>query len=133
MDDGSVYSDDMDDMPMPNPSRHIPINSLLFCALLKKLIESKPYLALRLHSTNQASPHTSPFLVAQESLNITILNKLPIAPNLVPDTTSMEYSTKVTLIQTNKNHSLPHGDVLDYTVTPPSKNSGIGWKQRREG
>ncbi|KAK2941817.1 hypothetical protein BLNAU_23273 [Blattamonas nauphoetae] len=27
-DDGSVYSDDMDDMPMPNPSRHIPINSL---------------------------------------------------------------------------------------------------------
>ncbi|KAK2960192.1 hypothetical protein BLNAU_4745 [Blattamonas nauphoetae] len=113
--------------------RHIPINSLLFCALLKKLIESKPYLALRLHSTNQASPHTSPFLVAQESLNITILNKLPIAPNLVPDTTSMEYSTKVTLIQTNKNHSLPHGDVLDYTVTPPSKNSGTGWKQRREG
>ncbi|KAK2952012.1 hypothetical protein BLNAU_13113 [Blattamonas nauphoetae] len=63
MDDGSVYSDDMDDMPMPNPSRHIPINSLLFCALLKKLIESKPYLALRKpqhHHSEQAANRTQP-------------------------------------------------------------------------
>ncbi|KAK2940128.1 hypothetical protein BLNAU_24962 [Blattamonas nauphoetae] len=43
-----------------------------------------------------ASPNTSHFLVAQDSLNITILNKLPILPNFIPDTTSKEYAMKVT-------------------------------------
>ncbi|KAK2939998.1 hypothetical protein BLNAU_25088 [Blattamonas nauphoetae] len=44
----------------------------------------------------EASPNTSHFLVAQDSLNITILNKLPILPNFIPDTTSKEYAMKVT-------------------------------------
>ncbi|KAK2941722.1 hypothetical protein BLNAU_23367 [Blattamonas nauphoetae] len=43
-----------------------------------------------------ASPNTSHFLVAQDSLNISILNKLPILPNFIPDTTSKEYAMKVT-------------------------------------
>ncbi|KAK2949554.1 hypothetical protein BLNAU_15536 [Blattamonas nauphoetae] len=176
-DDGSVYSDDMDDMPMPSPSTRNPIDSLctiqfgdalaealslLFFALLKemglegvraadegqgtsffsemntfwaqmgeynssllsrkkKLIASKPYLALRLRSTNQASPYTSPFLVAQDSLNIAILNKLPILPDFVPDATSKEYATKVTPIQAHDNYALPRSDVLDFTGTPQPK------------
>ncbi|KAK2942872.1 hypothetical protein BLNAU_22201 [Blattamonas nauphoetae] len=45
-------------------------NNSSLLSLKKKLIASKLYLALRLHSTNQASPFTSPFLVAQDSLNI---------------------------------------------------------------
>ncbi|KAK2963013.1 hypothetical protein BLNAU_2036 [Blattamonas nauphoetae] len=81
-------------------------NNSSLLSLKKKLIASKLYLALRLHSTNQASPFTSPFLVAQDSLNIA---------------TSKEYTMKVTPIQTNNNYSLPHGDVLDYTVTPQPK------------
>ncbi|KAK2962886.1 hypothetical protein BLNAU_2321 [Blattamonas nauphoetae] len=98
-DDGSVYSDDMDDMPMSSPSTRNPIDSLCTIQFGDALAEALSLLffaLLKEIGQEGASPNTSHFLVAQDSLNITILNKLPILPNFIPDTTSKEYAMKVT-------------------------------------